>query len=125
MRFAGEDMNLYGYVMHDPVNWSDPLGLERIFEGYATYEAKHYPIVDPDPIVAIVHRIEVLNLTYKNLEPMLGVGRLWCGYTCLGQQPTDRHLAQPGPPGAAPPRLLERRRQRDVQGCLTPARRTE
>jgi uncharacterized protein RhaS with RHS repeats len=27
--FAGGDTNLYGYVMNDPVNWIDPLGLRR------------------------------------------------------------------------------------------------
>jgi HTH-type transcriptional regulator/antitoxin HigA len=36
------------------------------------YEAKHYPIADPDPIAAIVHRMEALGLTPKELEPMLG-----------------------------------------------------
>jgi RHS repeat-associated protein len=28
IRFAGGDTNLYGYVLNDPVNWIDPLGLE-------------------------------------------------------------------------------------------------
>ena len=36
------------------------------------YEARHDPIADPDPIAAIVHRIEALGLTPKELEPMLG-----------------------------------------------------
>ena len=36
------------------------------------YEAKHYPIADPDPIAAIAHRMEALGLTPKELEPMLG-----------------------------------------------------
>jgi HTH-type transcriptional regulator/antitoxin HigA len=27
------------------------------------YEAKHYPIAEPDPIAAIVHRMEALGLT--------------------------------------------------------------
>jgi HTH-type transcriptional regulator/antitoxin HigA len=36
------------------------------------YEAKHYPIADPDPVAAIVHRIEALGLTHKELAPMLG-----------------------------------------------------
>ena len=36
------------------------------------YEARHYPIADPDPIAAIVHRMEALGLTPKELEPMLG-----------------------------------------------------
>jgi RHS repeat-associated protein len=26
--FAGGDTNLYAYVMNDPINWSDPLGLD-------------------------------------------------------------------------------------------------
>ena len=36
------------------------------------YEAKHYPIAEPDPIAAIVHRMEALGLTRKDLEPLLG-----------------------------------------------------
>ena len=36
------------------------------------YEAKHYPMADPDPIAAVVHRMEALGLTPKELEPMLG-----------------------------------------------------
>jgi HTH-type transcriptional regulator/antitoxin HigA len=36
------------------------------------YEAKHYPIAAPDPIAAIVHRMEALGLTRKDLEPLLG-----------------------------------------------------
>ncbi len=29
IRFAGGDSNLYGYVLADPVNWTDPDGLQR------------------------------------------------------------------------------------------------
>jgi HTH-type transcriptional regulator/antitoxin HigA len=36
------------------------------------YEAKHYPIGAPDPIAAIVHRMEALGLNPKEREPMLG-----------------------------------------------------
>src|SRR5712692_7270780 len=36
------------------------------------YEAKHYPIEDPDPIATIVHRMEALGMTHKDLEPMIG-----------------------------------------------------
>ena len=36
------------------------------------YEAKHYPIEDPDPIATIVHRMEALGMTRKDLEPMIG-----------------------------------------------------
>jgi len=30
IRFAGGDANLYGYVANDPVNWTDPLGLNSL-----------------------------------------------------------------------------------------------
>ena len=36
------------------------------------YEAKHYVIDAPDPIVAIQHRMEALGMERKDLEPMLG-----------------------------------------------------
>lgn len=36
------------------------------------YEAKHYAIAAPDPIVAIQHRMEALGMQRKDLEPMLG-----------------------------------------------------
>ena len=36
------------------------------------YEAKQYPIEDPDPIATIVHRMEALGMTRKDLEPMIG-----------------------------------------------------
>ena len=36
------------------------------------YEARHYPIAAPDPIAAIVHRMEALGLTRKDLAPLLG-----------------------------------------------------
>ncbi len=29
IRFSGGDTNLYGYVANDPVNWTDPTGLDR------------------------------------------------------------------------------------------------
>jgi len=34
IRFSGGDTNLYGYVLSDPVNFVDPLGLEQICSGY-------------------------------------------------------------------------------------------
>jgi RHS repeat-associated protein len=33
IRFGGGDTNLYGYVLNDPVNWLDPLGLEQVRNG--------------------------------------------------------------------------------------------
>lgn len=36
------------------------------------YEAKHFKIDYPDPIEAILHRMEALELTRKDLEKFLG-----------------------------------------------------
>ena len=36
------------------------------------WEARHYPIDDPDPIEAILHRLEALGLGRKDLEPLIG-----------------------------------------------------
>jgi HTH-type transcriptional regulator/antitoxin HigA len=36
------------------------------------YEAKHHAIEEPDPIEAILHRMEALGLSRKDLEPMIG-----------------------------------------------------
>lgn len=36
------------------------------------YEAKHYPMDPPDPIEAILFRMEQQGLSRKDLEPMIG-----------------------------------------------------
>jgi HTH-type transcriptional regulator/antitoxin HigA len=36
------------------------------------WEEKHHQIEDPDPIPAILHRMEALGLARKDLEPMIG-----------------------------------------------------
>jgi HTH-type transcriptional regulator/antitoxin HigA len=36
------------------------------------YEAKNHPIEEPDPVEAILHRMDALGLTRKDLEPLLG-----------------------------------------------------
>jgi len=36
------------------------------------YEAKHHPIDPPDPVEAIKFRMEQMNLSRKDLEPMIG-----------------------------------------------------
>lgn len=36
------------------------------------YEEKHYPVGPPDPIEAIVHRIESQGLELEDLEPFIG-----------------------------------------------------
>jgi HTH-type transcriptional regulator/antitoxin HigA len=37
-----------------------------------SYEEKHYPIGNPDPVEAIRHRMEALGMDRKDLEPILG-----------------------------------------------------
>ncbi|PIE63647.1 MAG: transcriptional regulator [Desulfobacterales bacterium] len=36
------------------------------------YEGKHYPILPPDPVEAIIHQMESQNLSRKDLEPFIG-----------------------------------------------------
>lgn len=36
------------------------------------FEAKHYPIEEPDPIEAILHRMEALGIDRKDLEKIIG-----------------------------------------------------
>ena len=36
------------------------------------FEAKHYPIEAPDPIEAILHRMEALGIDHRDLEKMIG-----------------------------------------------------
>ncbi len=36
------------------------------------YEARHWPIADPDPVEAIRVRMEQKNLSRRDLEPMIG-----------------------------------------------------
>ncbi|OGA09779.1 MAG: DNA-binding protein, partial [Betaproteobacteria bacterium RIFCSPLOWO2_02_64_14] len=37
-----------------------------------SYEAKNHPIDPPDPVDAIKFRMEQMNLTRKDLEPLIG-----------------------------------------------------
>jgi HTH-type transcriptional regulator/antitoxin HigA len=36
------------------------------------YESKHQPVDPPDPIEAIKFRMEQMNLTHNDLEPLIG-----------------------------------------------------
>ena len=36
------------------------------------YEEKHYPILPPDPVEAIIHQMESQELSRKDLEPLIG-----------------------------------------------------
>src|SRR5258708_506361 len=37
-----------------------------------SYETRHHPIDPPDPIEAIIFRMEQMNLSRKDLEPLIG-----------------------------------------------------
>jgi HTH-type transcriptional regulator/antitoxin HigA len=36
------------------------------------YEEKHFPILPPDPVEAIIHQMESQELSRKDLEPLIG-----------------------------------------------------
>lgn len=54
--------------------WNTPDGdcLDVLTTLVATYEEKNHPVEEPDPIEAILHRMEAMNLTRKDLEPIFG-----------------------------------------------------
>lgn len=58
--------------------WGSPEGTEEgdrldiLLVLVENYESKHYPIDPPDPIEAIKFRMDQMNLTRKDLEPLIG-----------------------------------------------------
>ena len=58
--------------------WGAPEGTEEgdrldvLLVLVENYESKHYPIAPPDPIEAIKFRMDQMNLTRKDLEPIIG-----------------------------------------------------
>lgn len=78
--FAGGDVNLYGYVQNNPVNWVDPLGLrERKHWGQILEAASD---IGADAFVSGAG----VGAGFKNvsyiLAPVFGVGgAFWGGYT--------------------------------------------
>lgn len=61
-------------LMETDVEPDTPVGdrLEVLVTLVEAYEAKHYPMELPDPIEAIKSRIEDLELTRKDLQPLIG-----------------------------------------------------
>ncbi|MDG4548956.1 MAG: transcriptional regulator [Candidatus Contendobacter sp.] len=55
------------------------------------WEAKHYPIEEPDPIEAIRHRMEALGMSRKDLEPMIG-GRNRVSEVLSRKRPLTIHM---------------------------------
>ncbi len=58
--------------------WDAPYGspesdkLDVLATLVEAYEDKHYPILPPDPIEAIIHYMESQNITRRDLEPYIG-----------------------------------------------------
>ncbi len=58
--------------------WGSPEGtvdgdrLDVLLILVESYESKNYPIDPPDPIEAIKFRMEQMNLTRKDIEPLIG-----------------------------------------------------
>ena len=58
--------------------WDAPYGspegdkLDVLVTLVEAYEDKHYPILSPDPVEAIIHQMESQNLSRRDLEPYLG-----------------------------------------------------
>jgi HTH-type transcriptional regulator/antitoxin HigA len=58
--------------------WGSPEGsiegdkLDILLVLVESYEAKHYPIMPPDPVEAIKFKMEQMNLTHRDLEPYIG-----------------------------------------------------
>ncbi len=55
-----------------PEGSSDGDRLDVLLVLVESYESKHHPIDPPDPIEAIKFRMEQMNLTRKDLEPLIG-----------------------------------------------------
>jgi HTH-type transcriptional regulator/antitoxin HigA len=100
------------YFEHEPEMDSDAgAHFEAMLALIEAYEAKHYPISPPDPIEAILFRMEQQGLKPKDLEPMIGrrnrvyevlnrkrkltMAMVWRLHTELGI-PAESLIRQPG-----------------------------
>ena len=100
------------YFDNEPEEGSDAgAHFEAMVTLIEAYEAKHYPISPPDPIEAILFRMEQPGLNPKDLEPMIGqrnrvyevlnrkrqltMAMVWRLHTGLGI-PAESLIRQPG-----------------------------
>ena len=67
-----EALKRIGVLMHAKANTPEGDELDILVTLVEAYEAKHYAIEAPDPIVAIQHRMEAMGMVRKDLEPLLG-----------------------------------------------------
>ncbi len=58
-------------MMAEP-NTSEGDTLDILVTLVEAYEDKHYSILPPDPVEAIIHQMESQNLSRKDLEPFIG-----------------------------------------------------
>lgn len=61
-----------GRLWGSPVDTPDGDRLDVLITLVEAYEDKHYPIAPPDPVEAILFRLEQEGLTRKDLEPYIG-----------------------------------------------------
>lgn len=59
-------------LMDAKVNTPEGDELDVLVTLVQAYEAKHYAIDAPDPIAAIMHRMEAMGMQRKDLIPVLG-----------------------------------------------------
>jgi HTH-type transcriptional regulator / antitoxin HigA len=59
-------------LMHARAGSAEGDELDILVTLVEAYEQKHFPVGEPDPVSAILHRMEALGLARKDLEPYLG-----------------------------------------------------
>ena len=59
-------------LMHAKLDSPEGDRLDVLVTLIESYEEKHYPILPPDPIEAIIHQMESQGLSRKDLAPFIG-----------------------------------------------------
>jgi RHS repeat-associated protein len=71
IRFAGGDTNLYGYVLNDPVNWMDPLGLYWFRQPWQKPGVVGRSKIGTDTIIVTIRGVRGHDRAYHGLpEPL-------------------------------------------------------
>ncbi len=72
--FEGGDTNLYGYVVNDPVNWTDPAGLSK--GGRQNIEGSD-PLMDPGKINDIKRALKDPNISQARKNALRAWYKVW------------------------------------------------